>query len=153
MVVNKIYKGGIYMTLYDEFVERVERGARFSVDIKNKTLKVNSTKLINNGEWKGDLINADDVMENLLHLYREYKISTPSERSDKHKHIFKAKSLEELTDAELVCGMSREIAQAKLEGFLLCTILSGDLNYPNEDKWFWKSSEEPSLILLKAWFE
>ena len=141
------------MTIYDEFIERVEKGGRFTVDIKNKTLKVNGTKLINNGEWKGDLIDVDNVMESLLHLYKVYKISTPSERSDRHKHIFKAKSLEELTDAELVCGMPREIAQAQLEGFLLCTILSGDLIYPDETKWFWKSSEEQNLILLKDWFK
>lgn len=40
------------MTIYEQAIQKVEQGARFSVDLKTKTLKVNRTKLIDNGNYE-----------------------------------------------------------------------------------------------------
>lgn len=94
------------------------------------------------------------MLEFIRTLYSVYKISVPSERNQKHRHTWKAKPFEELSDKDLIYGESRELAQAELEMFVLCAILSGQLTYQNGDKWFWKPfDDEPDFILLKSWFE
>lgn len=146
-------------TIYEELLERVEQGERFSINFELRNMKVGKDYLIKNGELaEGREIGLFNpgifLIETIECLYKEYKFSTPSERSDKRTGYFKALSVNELTDAQLVCGSNREYAKAKLEGFILCAVLSGYLKW--NDNWgtyFWQSKEDSDLVILKQWIE
>ena len=118
------------MTIYEELVQRVDYGERFYIDFKTQTMKVGKQKLINGGEYDNtrQLINikTDDVLANIEALYKRYKYSMPSERSDsKYRKYFKALSVDELSDAEMATGDKREVARARIEGYILCAVLDG----------------------------
>lgn len=145
------------MTIYDELIQKVSEGSRFSIDLENRTMKIGKKKIVNNGEY-GDkeLINikTDDPLDIIENLYSQYKFSIPSERSEsKRRCYFKALPANELTDEELICGVRREVARARLEGFILCMILNGKLTWDEftMGKWFWQSNNDPDLVILKKW--
>lgn len=147
------------MTIYEELIQKVSEGSRFSVDFESKTMKIGKRKIIDNGEY-GDreLINikTDYPLGMIENLYSQYKFSIPSERSEtKRKCYFKALSANELTDEELICGQRREVARAALEGFVLCMVLNGILTWDEftMGKWFWQSNEDQDLVILKKWIE
>ena len=153
------------MSIYLELLERVADGEKFHIDFKKRDMKVGKTYLIKDGEYntERELIQFEDygngfefIMKTIYQLYLEYKYSTPSERSEsKRKVYFKALSVEELTDEELVHGTPRELAQAKLEGFILCMILTGQFYWKEErlGKWFWQSKGDEDLVILRDWVE
>lgn len=152
------------MTIFEELIKRVSDGEKFHIDFENRTMKVGNTKLIDNGKYDENrlLIYEYNVysLQVLLHmireLYRNYKTSIPSERSSKkRKCYFKALSADELTDEQLMRGERREVAQATLEGFILCMILNGELVWDEDimGKWFWQSRSDQDLVILKKWIE
>lgn len=145
------------MTIYEELIQKVSEGSRFNINFETRTMKIGKKKVINNGEYGNkELINIKtnnplDIIEN---LYSQYKFSIPSERSEnKHRGYFKALAANELTDEELICGERREVARARLEGFILCMILNGKLTWDEftMGKWFWQSNNDPDLVILKKW--
>ena len=143
------------MTIYDKLVEEVENGKSFYVDLKNKSLKVGKEWLINEGNYVGDLIGdlPCDSWEMLEKLFFEFYMSRPSEWSDHKKSYFATKPVKEMTEFELAAGRSRLVAQAKLEGFVLCAVLAGHLAWNNKfGNWFWASKKYPELVVLKEWF-
>jgi hypothetical protein len=96
------------------------------------------------------------VLRRLEQLYKRYKYSLPSERSDsKRRHYFKALPMEEITDEQLIVAERREVSQAALEGFVLCMIVNGQLIWDEEimGKWFWQCPSDPDLIILRSWVE
>ena len=147
------------MTIYEEFIQKVSEGSRFNINFETRTMKIGKKKVIDNGEY-GDkeLISIKtnyplDVIEN---LYSQYKFSIPSERSEnKRRGYFKALSANELTDEELICGERREVARARLEGFILCMILNGKLTWDESTmgKWFWQSRSDDDLVILRKWID
>lgn len=148
------------MTIYEELVQRVNDGENFYIDFKTQTLKVGKQKLVCCGEYDNSrrLSQATDgdIMSAIEMLYANYKHSMPSERSDrKYRKYFKALSVDELTDAQLACGESRDVAQAKLEGYLLCSVLDGKFVWDEEKmgKWFYQSVNDPDLVILRDWVE
>ena len=148
------------MTIYEELVQRVDCGEKFYIDFKTQTMKVGKQKLVDNGEYDKDRslidVNADDVIHVIEALYRRYKYSMPSERSDsKYRKYFKALSVDELTDADMAIGDKREVAQAKLEGYILCAALDGNFVWDEDKmgKWFYQSVEDPDLVILRDWVE
>lgn len=152
------------MTIYDELIKRVSDGEKFNINFETRTMKVGNTKLIDNGKYDENrlLIYEYNIysLQTLLHmireLYRNYKTSIPSERSSKkRKCYFKALSADELTDEQLMCGERREVAQATLEGFILCMILNGELVWDEGimGKWFWESRSDSDLIILRKWVD
>ena len=152
------------MTIYDELIKRVSDGEKFNINFETRTMKVGNTKLIDNGKYDENrlLIYEYNIysLQTLLHmireLYRNYKTSIPSERSSKkRKCYFKALSADELTDEQLMCGERREVAQATLEGFILCMILNGELVWDESimGKWFWESRSDSDLIILRKWVD
>ena len=152
------------MTIYDELIKRVSEGEKFNINFETRTMKVGNTKLIDNGKYDENryLIYEYNIysLQVLLHmireLYRNYKTSIPSERSSKkRKCYFKSLSADELTDEQLMCGERREVAQAVLEGFILCMILNGELVWDEDimGKWFWQSRSDPDLIILRKWID
>ena len=146
------------MTIYEELIERVFNGESFYVDFEKRCMKLGKQKVICNGEYddKRELIELNgDAFKTIYELYQKYKYSLPSERSDsKRKCYFKALSVDELTDEQMATGERREVARARLEGFILCTILTGQFAW-NEalGSWFWQSANDPDLVILRSWIE
>ena len=151
------------MTIYEELIKRVGEGESFYVNFKNRSLKIGKKFIIADGVYDSEreLIkfqynDMDIILEIIEGLYRIYKTSLPSERSEsKRRTYFKALSTEEMTDEQLMFGDRREMAQARLEGFILCMILDGKLVWNEEimGKWFYQSKTDSDLVILKSWVE
>lgn len=148
------------MTIYEELIQSVHDGETFRIDFEKKTMKVGKKILIKNGEYDTSRRLIDrptmNVMDIIEELYQLYKYSLPSERHDgKRKHYFKTLSLDDMTDDNLFIAGRREIAQARLEGFILCSVLNGTLkwNEATMGKWFYQSKRDPDLVILRRWVE
>ncbi len=148
------------MEIYNELINRVQEGETFYVNFEEKTLKVGKDYLIKNGEydkeslgWKP--VSTNDVLKTIERLYEMYKYSLPNERSDsKRRKYFKALPIDEMPDNKLFNAERREIAQAKLEGYILCSILYGNLIWNTDwGTWFWESNNDPDLVILKKWIK
>ena len=153
------------MTIYEELIKRVAEGEPFYINFKNKSLKIGKQFIIADGiyDTSRELISNMECcadMKCLLTfiggLYRYYKYSLPSERSDsKRRQYFKALPADKLTDKQMAIGMNREIARAQLEGFILCMIVNGTFawNEAEMGKWFYQSKTDPDLVILRSWIE
>ena len=151
------------MCIYHEMLERVESGERFHIDFEKRTMKVGGEVIIDNGEYdtskglyNGEIYSPEVLLHMIRELYRNYKYSLPSERSDnKRKKYFKALSVDELTDEQLIVGQPRELAQFALEAFILCAILNGDFVWDEKimGNWFYQRPSDPDLIILRSWIE
>lgn len=147
------------MTIYEELIERVSNGEAFYIDFEKRIMKIGKQKVIDCGEYDKEraLIKFDGyVLKTIYELYRNYKYSLPSERSDsKRKKYFKALSVNELTDEEMATGERREVAKARLEGFILCMVLEGKFTWDEDNlgKWFYQSANDPDLVILRSWIE
>jgi hypothetical protein len=55
----------------------------------------------------------------------------------------------------MAVGERREVARAKLEGFILCIIVDGFFVWNEEEmgKWFYQSTIDPDLVILRRWIE
>ena len=152
------------MTIYDELVRRVSDGESFYINLEKRQMKIDkepivvcngvydvTRKLINDD----DLVDVNAILRKVEHLYQNYKYSLPSERNDnKRRKYFKALSINDITDNQLMMAERREVAQAKLEGFILCSILSGKFKWTEDmGKWFYQSKNDPDLVILKSWIE
>ena len=151
------------MTIYKELLERVANGESFSIDFEKRTMKIGKQKIIDNGEYDTareltDFGNADIdyIMEYIKHFYKQYKYSLPSERSEnKRRTYFKALPMDKISDEYLFTAERREIAQARLEGFILCMILTGNLVWDENKfgKWFYQSKNDSDFVILRSWIE
>lgn len=151
------------MTIYEELIKRVAEGESFYINFKNRALKIGKEFVIADGVYdtERELITYPhddmDIMLKIIELlYRNYKYSLPSERSDsKRRQYFKALSVDKLTDAQMATSERREVARAKLEGFILCTIVDGLFVWNEEKmgKWFWESKNDKDLIILREWVD
>lgn len=142
------------MSIYSTLIEKVENGTPFKVDFKTRTLRVGKKKLIDNGKYEGDLFDEQtDFLETVTSLYDEYKLSTPSSKN--RRSYFYAVPAKEMTWEQLTVGIPREIAMARLEGYILCKILEGTTwesitNNNPRCTWFWRKDD---LVLFKEWFD
>ena len=155
------------MSIYLELIERVSEGESFHIDFEKRNMKVGKDFLIKEGKYEetqellgeafGNVHCLEDLLFELECLYKVYKYSLPSERSDnKRRHYFKALPMEEITDEQLIVAERREFSQAALEGFVLCMIVSGQLVWDEDvmqGKWFYQSKTDPDLVLLRTWVE
>ena len=150
------------MTIYEELVQRVSDGESFYINFKNRAMKVGKKFLIADGVYDEarklidcDCADMQEVLREIEKLYADYKYSLPSERSDgKRRKYFKSLSIEELPDGKLMIAARREVAQAKLEGFILCSILSDEFQWTEKmGKWFYQSKNDPDLVILRNWVE
>lgn len=155
------------MSIYLELIKRVSEGESFHIDFEKRNMKIGKDYLIKDGEFDSsqelvpstyqNVYDLQIVLKTIGQLYKSYKYSLPSERSDnKRRCYFKALPMEEITDEQLMIAERREVTQAALEGLVLCLIVSGQLVW-NEDvmqgKWFWQSKSDPDLVLLRSWVE
>jgi len=147
--------------IFKETCELVEQGARFKIDFTSRTLKVNDNIIIENG-WRDEgEAGIDDfqgvpVLQNIEDLYHEYKHSVPTERSEsKRFRYFKALKEHELSDEDMLYGISRDLAQVKLELYFLLCVIEGKLvwNEGTMGKWFWQSSDDKDLVILRSWVD
>ena len=150
------------MTIYEELVKRVSDGESFYINFKNRAMKIGKKFLIADGVFdeERELINCTclstkEVLDEIENLYHDYKYSLPSERSDgKRRKYFKALSIEELPDNNLMIAARREVSRAKLEGFILCNILNGKFKWTEDmGSWFYQSKIDPDLVILRNWIE
>ena len=148
------------MSILLQGLERVENGERFHIDFEKRTMKVGQDKMIDGGEYDTSQVLYDEspkaLLDTVRDLYIAYKYSLPSERSDnKRRKYFKALPVDELTDAQLIRGVRREVAQYALEAFILCAILNGDFVWDVgiHGKWFYQHPSEPDLVILRSWIE
>ena len=152
------------MTIYEELVRRVSDGESFYISLEKRQMKIGKEPIVVcNGVYDvtrtlmydDDLTDINTVLLEIEHLYQNYKYSLPSERSDnKRKKYFKALSINDITDNQLMMAERREVAQAKLEGFILCAILSGKFKWTEElGNWFYQSKIDPDLVILRSWIE
>ena len=155
------------MSIYLELIERVSNGEAFSIDFEKRNMKVGKEYLIKNGEYDTSRVlfpklydepySLNVVLHQIRELYRNYKYSLPSERSDsKRRKYFKALTIDELSDEQLMCAQKREETQAALEGFVLCSIIAGHLVWDDDvmqGAWFWQSRSDSDLVLLRRWVE
>lgn len=148
------------MTIYEELIQRVSDGEIFYINFKNRAMKIGKKFIIADGVYDQErkLIDCTDTVEVLSEiekLYKDYKYSLPSERSDnKRRKYFKALSIEEIPDKYLFSAERREVTQAKLEGFILCMMLQGKFVWTDDiGKWFWQSKNDPDLVILRSWVE
>lgn len=145
--------------IYNETINKVVEGAKFTVNYETLSLKVDGKYVIKNGKYEGELLPQIDVGTTISYieaLYNRYRHSIPSERSEGQRKVyFQALSENELSDEDMLYGERREEAQIKLELYVLCAILNGSLNWDEiaKDKWFWQSEKYPTLILLKQWIK
>lgn len=138
-------------------VQKVARGARFFVDLENKSLSIGGSKIITEGQYNGSLgieeMTSEDAITEIEDLYQSYKHSVPSERSErKRRRYFKALKEDELSDEDMMHGELRDIAQLRLELFVLCCVLNGSLTWQGNG-WFWQSPNDTDLVILKKWIE
>lgn len=151
------------MTIYEELIEQVEAGKCFHVDFKKQSLSIGKKKLIDGGGWNADRelhslgrFDLPTILSIAEEMYRSYKYSLPSERSESKRHTyFKALPTDELSDEQMIFGEKREVAKARLEGFILCMIVDGQLTWDEVamGKWFYQSNTEPDFVLLRDWIE
>lgn len=151
------------MTIYEELIQRVSDGETFHIDFEKQTMKIGKQKIIDCGEYDENrtlctntLLEMSDVLSWLETLYERYRYSLPSERSEnKRKKYFKALPIEEIPDELLMTAERREIAQARIEGFVLCMVLEGQFIWDEEElgKWFYQSVNNPDLVILRSWVE
>lgn len=145
--------------IYQESIRAVEDGVNFKIDFRNRSLKLNGKYIIQDGKYEGELgvpvSNEDEFFTNVEELYRIYKHSVPSERSEsKSRQYFMALPEKSLSDDAMLFGERRDKAQIELELYLLCQILGG-LKWDSEKmgKWFWQSKVDKDLVILRDWVE
>lgn len=140
--------------IYDEIIKAVEEGARFTINFEKRTCRLYG-KLVDLSSCNFPQMSDNEVMAEIEHLYANYKYSVPSERSESHrKYYFKALPEKSLTDKNMMYGEQREVARCKLELFILCHLLQGDLKWNSSwGSWFWQSENDKDLIILRRWIE
>ena len=149
------------MTIYGELIRRVSDGETFHIDFEKRNMKVGKDYLVKNGEYSAeriltafDTMSLEKVLDTIEELYSDYKYSLPSERSETNrKKYFKALPMEEIEDSYLFSTIRRDLAQANLEGFILCMMLNGSFMWDENKlgKWFWQSQNDNDLVILKNW--
>lgn len=159
------------MSIYTDLLNAARKGKKFKVDLINKSLWIDKKQIIKEGE----IVNEQDKSKEFIEekdcvisgwvipylenpwdmiemLYDDYNHSVPRENGNK-KSYFKALSVDELTDNELAFNISRDFAQACLEGYILLARLQELLKWKLGSYWFWKSENYENLVILKEWIE
>lgn len=144
--------------IYEETIKKVEQGSRFSVNFQQRSLKIDGKYVIKNGKYEGECEIEQDgySLEIITQLFVRYHHSVPSERSvSKRKNYFIALPEQKLSDEDMLYGEACEVAQIKLELYVLLAIMTGTLKWDDfaKDKWFWQSPYHKDLIMLKDWVE
>ena len=90
-------------------------------------------------------IEHQTSIEMLEAAYATYKHSIPSEKTMHRTARFYALPESELSDDDMLYGMSREQAERDLEQALQGFVM------PEGAGWFWQSENDPDLVVLRSW--
>lgn len=150
------------VNIWKESYQRVKDGSTFRINFERRNLMIGKKYIIKDGKYEGSLgievehCTTEDILKNIELTFNVYHHSVPSARSDaRRKRYFRAPSEHELSDDDMLYGEHRELAQFCLEFHVLAYILLSAIKWEDfaKGKWFWQSSNYPSLIMLKEWFE
>lgn len=145
--------------IYQEATRAVEGGANFRIDFRSRSLWLDGKPVIQDGRYEGELgvpdCSEDAFFPLVEELYRRYKHSVPSQRSEsKSRRYFMALPESELEDGDMLYGQHRDTAQFELEYHILCRIIGGfRWNPATMGKWFWQSEKDKDLVILREWVE
>lgn len=106
---------------------------------------VRSLTMSEKREVKNEKSGQTTTVEMLEAAYATYKYSVPSEKTMSRVPRFYALPESELSDDDMLYGMPREQAEAALETAL------ADFKLPEGSGWFWQSSKDPDLVVLRSW--
>lgn len=145
--------------IWNEAQEKVHNGSTFRINLEKRNLLIDGKYIIKEGNYDGCLgynteFPVNDLLVMIEEFYWQYLHSVPSARSDaKYKRYFRALPEHELSEEDMLYGENRELAQLRLELFLLISIINENFNWDDfaQDKWFWQSNKYSSLIILKQW--
>lgn len=142
---------------YDEIINAVENGAKFTINFEKRTCRMNGKVVLSEKDTPlpGHYCTRELIMAVIEKRYAEYKHSVPSERSESHRrYYFKALSEKELSDEDMMYGERREVARCKLELYILWQLLRGQLYWSESwGTWFWQSATDKDLVILRTWIE
>lgn len=156
-VLEPEFEGKTLDQAYDLVSGLVARGSSFRCDLLKRDLWVAGKRIVKDGEFVGKVepLETGDALAGVEYLYERYKHSIPSESTERRKRNgtqFHALDFDELSDDDIMYGERRALAKAKLETFVLFTVLSGQLKWTEGmGSWFWRSAKDPDLVLLKGW--
>jgi len=148
-------------TIYQTVISKVGDGAHCGVDFKKRTLRLDNKRVDLTAAPLGieEFSSLDEWLDRVEDLYDAYKYSRPTKSSAarERRTKFKALSAKELV-AE--CGhgalgnpLSRDVAQAALEVFILLSLVNGSF-IPDElfaKDWFYQGGDK-SFIMREDWF-
>ena len=142
---------------YDEIINAVENGAKFTINFQKRTCRVNGKIVMSEEDKPKDTpyLTHAVVLFAIEQRYAAYKHSVPSERSESHRrYYFEALPEKDLSDEDMMYGERREVARCRLEVYVLFCIILGRLTWnPSWGTWFWRSKGDNDLIILRDWIE
>lgn len=98
-----------------------------------------------------ECVSLTDELKRIEELYREYKYSIPTKKSQsKRKHYFKALPIEEIPDMMLLISKQRDEAEWELIKAVLNLKHSCIAKEQWDYGWFYKGTD-PDFIILKDW--
>ncbi len=144
------------MSVFTDLIHAAECGRKYRINLKEKTLRIDNkdiplTENLIEEKDVEQFTSAKDFFDIVEDLYAIYKRSAPSAHYKGNKPYFKAEDFENLTDDEIAFNISRNVAQAILEGYILLWSLTIQVSWDNEFHWFWQSLNDPQLVILKEW--
>lgn len=146
--------------IYKYTMDAAEEERKVRIDIIGRTLTVDNNVIIDKGIYRGELglpvVATKVALEMIEDAYIKYKSSMPNEETNItcRSSLFKALPSRKLSDADLISSEYRSIARIRLELTVLILILNKSIDWDSEQlagKWFWQSSKEKNLVLLKEW--
>lgn len=145
--------------IWNEAQEKVHNGSSFRINLEKRDLVIDGKYIIKEGQYEGSLgydtnFPVNDLLVMAEGFYWQYRHSIPSARSEARcRRYFRALPEHELSEDDMLYGENRELAQLRLELYLLIAILNSDLIWDEFAKgyWFWQSDKYKSLIILRQW--
>lgn len=133
-------------------------GRHVTVSLTRRSITVDGVALVDAGRWEGSLgvsaVDESTALSAIESAYAAYESSVPDFDDVPSSRWFHARSVDELSDSELVTGDDRSVARCRLEVLTLAYILNGSLRADGplmRGKWFWQSRKYRDLVLLTEW--
>ena len=121
------------------------RTSRAAYDTLVRSLSLDVRCKMEDVSHQPSVIEHQTSIEALEAAYAVYKHSIPSEKTMHRTARFYALPESELSDDDMLYGVSREEAETALEFAL------ADFAYPEDAGWFWQSKNDPDLVVLRSW--
>ena len=146
--------------IYKYTMDAAEEERKVRIEIIGRTLTVDNNVIIDKGIYRGELglpvVATKVALEMIEDAYIKDKSSMPNEETNItcRSSLFKALPSQKLSDEDLISSEYRSIARIRLELTVLIMILNKSIDWDSEQlagKWFWQSSKEKNLVLLKEW--